>query len=100
MLRRAERLPHKVFTNRPKRRINFDFGSISVHDGSGQVAVIVSKRVFKRAVDRNRLRRRVAHALKRLHPLPFSCAVYPTQKALRVDFSTLVTALGDALRAR
>lgn len=100
MLRRAERLPHKVFTGRPKRRINFDFGSISLHDGSNQVAVVVSKRVFKRAVDRNRLRRRVAHALKKLRPLPTSCVVYPTQKALRADFSELVAALGDALLSR
>ncbi len=100
MLRKAQRLPHKVFTGRPKRRINFNFGSISIHEGVGQAAVIVSKRVFRRAVDRNRLRRRVIHALKRLSPLPASVVVYPLKEALAVKFSELAEALGTALRSR
>jgi ribonuclease P protein component len=99
MLRKAARLPHKVFTGRPKRRINFDFGSISFYEGSGQAAVIVSKRVFKRAVDRNRLRRRVLHALKKV-PLPFSLVVYPTKDAATVPFTELERALGALSRSR
>lgn len=100
MLRKAHRLPYKVFTGRPKRRINFDFGTISLHEGSGQAAVIVSKRVYRRAVDRNRLRRRVLHAIAKLHPLPVSMVVYPTKEALGASFADLVGALGAALRSR
>lgn len=102
MLRKSARLPSQVFVGRPKRRMRFEFGSVSFFDESpSRVAVVVSKKVARRAVDRNKIRRRALHALKALHPrLLASVVVYPIASARTVSFAKLRAALEEACISR
>jgi ribonuclease P protein component len=102
MLPKAVRLTHDQFLGRPFKRARFSFGSISFYkDVEPKMKVIVSKKTARRAVDRNRIRRRLTHALAKLHPqVIHSVAVYPTKDALRTPFPELLQALGDAITSR
>ena len=99
MLRKAQRLPQTVFTGRPKHRINFDFGSVSLFDGPKRAAVIISKKVARSAVDRNRIRRRMIHALRDLKHTS-GLAVYPSKAALTAKFADIQGALARAVESR
>lgn len=62
------------------------------------VGIVVPKKVLKKAVDRNRARRRLREALRCLPNLP-ACRVvfYPTPAILQVPFVELQEALAKAL---
>lgn len=63
------------------------------------VGIVVPKKVLKRAVDRNRVRRRLREALRTLPSLPACRAVfYPTPAVLEVPFADLQIALIQALK--
>ncbi len=100
MFAKGQRLPRETFTKRPVRRVRFQYGNISFFDTTPiQTAVIVSKKVARSAVDRNRLRRRVLHALRKVASKE-SIAVYPTKEALTTPFSELVDAFVKSFLAR
>jgi ribonuclease P protein component len=102
MLPKAARLPHHAFLGRPFKRVRFKYGSVGFYtDSEPRIKVIVSKKIARRAVDRNRIRRRLTHALTKLRPqVIHSIVVLPTQDAARAPFSELLSALGDAVAAR
>ena len=102
MLPRHARLPHLVFTERPVRRVRFEFGTMALYSHNsdapaGRGAVIVSKKVAKTAPLRNRIRRRTYAALRALMPLPHAVAVYPTKEVATAPFQKIVASLRDAL---
>ncbi|MFC4455854.1 ribonuclease P protein component [Deinococcus sonorensis] len=62
------------------------------------IGIVVSKKTLKRAVDRNRVRRRVREALRTLPTLPPCRAILtPNADVLRVPFAELQTALAASL---
>lgn len=101
MLPKRKRLGKAGLSLRPGRAFPFSFGSVRILPGEPKSAVIVSKKVFPRAVDRNRLRRRVYRALGSLCGrglVARACIVYPDRKALVAPFETLASALQEALQ--
>jgi ribonuclease P protein component len=83
------------------RRVSFSAGTLVFKAGSEsfQAAVIVSKKVSKKSVVRNRIRRRVYAALyESLSKLPNgTCAVFPTADAATCSFTELVGSLRSAI---
>lgn len=102
MIPRSKRLPHAVFTGRPLRRAGFRYGSIAFFTNMPpQGAVVVSKKVAKTAPVRNRIRRRVYHALRALLPNSgHSVVIYPTKDVAKIPFKDLTEALAEAFNAR
>ncbi|MDO8619886.1 MAG: ribonuclease P protein component [bacterium] len=70
-----------------------------VPPGLERFAVIVSSSSYKRAVDRNLLRRRVYGALENLSPLPQGCVMTVTCKrgALTATFAGLQSELKEGI---
>ena len=100
MFPKGSRLPPEVFGTKPARRVRFEYGNISFFGTTPvQVSVIVSKKIARRAVDRNRIRRRVLHALRRVPPTT-SIVVYPTKEVLKAPFAELIGAFVKTLQAR
>ena len=106
MLPSTMRLPQTAFGLRPTRRVRFRYGSVSFfthmpHGVAGhRVAVVVSKKIAKSAPLRNKIRRRVYHALRTLVPgLTRSVVIFPTYQAAKVPYTELESALADVLRA-
>jgi ribonuclease P protein component len=65
-----------------------------------QVSVVVSKKVAKKAVDRNRLRRRaygVVERYARITPLPIACIIQYKPGALAVSRQVLALELSSLL---
>ena len=60
------------------------------------VGIVVPKKVLKHAVDRNRARRRVREAMRRLDLPPCRAVLMLTPEVLRVDFAVLSEALRRA----
>ena len=102
MIRKAKRLPQAVFTGRPMRRLNFAYGTLALFDGPrGAFAIIVSKRVARLAVDRNRIRRRMSHLLKEFSAsLRGAVALYPNARVRTAPIAAIRDALGAALGSR
>ena len=101
MLRKASRLHHSVFTGTPTSRRVFQFGTLSHFPlPDGRAAVVVSKKVAASAVVRNKIRRRVLHALKHIPIWKGAYAIYPSKKALQASFSELTRALAEACLSR
>lgn len=100
MLARAQRLHPSALKERPSKRGRFLFGTLAYFTNYKGHAVIVSKKVCRRAVDRNRLKRRVRHALYGLSAPNYGVAIYPTKEALTVPYEELRSALEEALRTR
>ena len=67
---------------RPEKRLNTSLFSlsISVSDGEGKVACVVSKKVSMKAVVRNAIKRRMRTALRSLAPLPTGVSLLLTAK--------------------
>ena len=104
MLKRVQRLPKAAFAKPPIRRSSFPFGTVAyfsyVPPG---LSVVVSKKTARRAVDRNRIKRRVYSAAEGAlegRDLPHSTVFYPTKDVLTADFSQLRDSLQSVLRAR
>lgn len=95
MLEHKKRLHFAVFTGRPLKRTRFMFGSASFFlTESPQGAIVVSKKGASRAVDRNRIRRRLSPLLRELlKKSKHSIVLYPTKDVLRAP----VAALRDSL---
>jgi ribonuclease P protein component len=101
MLRKALRLHHTTFSKVPLERRRFKYGSVSLFPSpEGSVAVVVSKKVIRGAVDRNRLQRRVRHAFLKVPKVTWAVAIYPNREALMADFSDVVEALVQVVRPR
>ena len=102
MLPRPLRLPHTDFAGKPLKRAKFDFGSVSFYEGvPARATVVVSKKVARRAVDRNRIRRRVFHALHALLPrLDLSVVVYPTSVVLKAPYRAIKASLEEVTVSR
>lgn len=102
MLKKGARLPQAVFTRRPTRRARFRYGSVAFFASpTSQAAVVVSKKVERSAVDRNSLKRRVAHMLRTIVPqLSESVVVYPTHEARVAPYEAVRLALEEACRSR
>jgi ribonuclease P protein component len=101
MLSRSKRLSRAVFDSKPTSRGRFAYGSISFFKDRQGVAIVVSKKVAKTAVVRNKIRRRVAHALKdSFKNLAHAAVIYPTREAATAPYEDLRAALAAALKSR
>jgi ribonuclease P protein component len=102
MFPKESRLPRVVFTGKPLRRARFQYGSVSFFAAPAiQVAVVVSKKVARRAVDRNRIRRRAVHALKALKGhLTQGVVYYPTAQVTTVPYKELERLLVELCASR
>lgn len=102
MFPKESRLPRAIFTGKPLRRARFQYGSISFFDApTVQVAVVVSKKVARSAVDRNRIRRRAVHALKALQGgRPQGVVFYPTAQVKTVPYKELERLLVEVCASR
>lgn len=101
MYRATLRLPRAVLSERPTRRTRCSFASLSFFDTAPPgYAVIISKKTLRRAVDRNRLRRRMRHALGALPEPRYGIAVYPVREALHAPYAALSESLGKAMGVR
>ncbi|MBU6310736.1 ribonuclease P protein component [Patescibacteria group bacterium] len=98
MYRASLRLPRATFSSRPSRRTRTQYGSVSFFDQAPPgYAVIISKKTLRRAVDRNRLRRRVRHIVRGLADPRCGVVVYPTGEALRAPYAVVRDSLGKAV---
>ena len=102
MLPRSQRLPKDLLKASRGTRVFFGFGSLLLLSRTPhpQAAVVVSKKTCPSAVLRNKLRRRVYHALRNLMKeglVKTNLIVYPSRRALPAPFSDLERALGRAL---
>lgn len=102
MLAKKNRLPRAVFDTPPSARARFAYGTVAFFRHSPAAgAVVVSKKVAKSAVTRNRIKRRTYHALRpHLAALTQSVVVYPRKDAADVPYQTFATALAEALASR
>lgn len=102
MLRKGARLHHTLFSGRPLERRRFKFGSVSLFPAPrGAAAVIVSKKVARAAVTRNKIKRRVRHAFLSVRTsVPYAVAIYPSHEALTAPLSDITEALGVVCRSR
>ncbi|WP_245588574.1 ribonuclease P protein component [Deinococcus pimensis] len=60
------------------------------------VGIVVPKKVLRSAVDRNRARRRLKEAMRRVDLPPCRAVLMPTPEVLTVDFEVLTDALRRA----
>lgn len=103
MLKKKERLTKKEFDrffSSGKRRHSDLFTLVHADDPVFHGAVVVGKKVFKKAVDRNRLRRRVYNALYRLsreNDLQGVYIILTKPAAGRAGFSELKSALENLI---
>src|SRR5262245_59620387 len=101
-LSRFERLPRTVLLRRPTRRRRFAFGSVSFFsDTVARAAVTAPKKIFKTAIARNKVRRRIYHILRELlrnKKLSQSIVVFPTYAALTAPFTNLKESLQEVLK--
>lgn len=101
MLRQASRLHHTIFSKPPLERRRFRYGVAALYrNPKGTLAVIVSKKIAKGAVERNRIQRRMRHAFKRCTNVEYGVALYPTKEVLSAPFPDLLDALVEVLRTR
>jgi RNase P protein component len=102
MSQTVRHLPKEAFTSRAIRRVRFSHGSISyIPYMPVGVAVVVSKKIDKRAVARNRIRRRVYSVLRDVNkstPLRESFIVFPTRTALTAPYAELKNAIEKNIR--
>ena len=66
-----------------------------------RLGVIVGKAVSKKAVERNRIRRRTREAFRRVYPNignNIDIIIIPTQKVLKAPFADIVKSITKALR--
>jgi len=93
MLARAQRIPREFLAKPKGRRVSFRFGTVVFLPlVPARAAVVVSKKTFRAAVSRNRVRRRVAAILRRVlreKKLAKSILIYANTAALRAPFSEL-----------
>ena len=82
----------------------FRFGTVKFFKknttSKARAGVVVSKKTNPLSVGRNRIRRRIYHAIRGLlteHEIPHNIVVYPTSEALTAKFSELKEALLGAL---
>ncbi len=102
MFPKESRLPRAIFTGKPLRRARFQYGSVSFFPSpTVQVAVVVSKKVARKAVDRNRIRRRAVHALKALTGgVAQGVVYYPTAQVKTVPYKELERLLVELCASR
>ncbi len=101
MRAKNERIP-RAFLAKPKgKRALFRFGAmVFLPLIPPRVAVVVSKKTFRKAVSRNRARRRVLHILRELlrgGNITTSIILYPNTNALRAPFSELRQAIAETI---
>ncbi len=99
MLSRKIRLKRSVFSQKPVARRASPLLQIAFFGGERGAAVVVSKKVAIRATDRNKIRRRVRHALKGQN-WSESVVVYPTKGIREATFPQIVAALAELLNSR
>ncbi len=69
------------------------------YGGEPGAAVVVSKKVARTAVVRNRMRRRVYHALKAIQ-IAQAIVIHPTRESLTAPYSDIVDSLVSVLTVR
>ncbi|MEK7613335.1 MAG: ribonuclease P protein component [Patescibacteria group bacterium] len=92
MLSKKERLSRVSFPKkRAQLRHNFTWGAVSFYPSKTlHVGVVVSKKVLKRAVDRNKVRRRLYEAAKNgLKEETGTFICIPRSEVLTISFKTL-----------
>ena len=97
MLSKKQRFSRDAFPKkRPERRLHFSWGVVSLYKSFlPRASVVVSKKVLRKAHERNRLKRRIYEAVQKAAP-PYSLVVYPRAEARTVAFTTLVEDLKSA----
>jgi len=103
MLPKNERLSRLSFPQkRPTKRYSLPWGSLSLYESSDfRASVVVSKKVLKKAHERNRLKRRIYSALEELQKESshkIMLVVYPRAEALTLPLRHIVKDLQSALR--
>lgn len=100
MIKKSERIGRSRFKEKPLQRRSFSFGTVVLLQGTPGASVVISKKICKSAVGRNRLRRRIYSVLRPLFrngTLKRAVVVHPNKTALSLTFSTLREALLSAL---
>jgi len=95
MLGKALRFSRATFPiGRAKERYSLPWGAVSVYDAPQfRAGVVVSKKVLKKAHDRNRLRRRLYEAIGHVlpkNPPAIGLAVFPRKEALTAPYTAIV----------
>lgn len=97
MLSKSRRFSRASFPRgKPLKRQQTPWGSVAFFESETfKAAVVVSKKVFKKAHDRNKMRRRMYAALSQITPTPQGGAVvlYPRREALTADLEVLTKTL-------
>lgn len=78
--------------------MDFSWGEVSVRPGRAAVYIIVPKKIFPRAVDRNRVKRRFRAALQKLNLPKAHVRLNPARASLTVPFALIVQDLTHALK--
>lgn len=96
----SERLTKKDFSLFSKKKlIRSDLFDIAyIEAASHKVACVIAKKHIKKAVDRNKLRRKVYHAyMSARTQKPYMVIVYPKPQAQYVSYATLLDTLQKLL---
>lgn len=100
MLSKKQRFSSKGFPKaKPFFRASFPWGSVVYFSSpTPKAAVVVSKKIAKTAVMRNRLRRRLYAALREVYKTyPATVVVYPNKNSTTTPIPTLIA---DIMKAR
>jgi ribonuclease P protein component len=92
MLPKSKRLTKKDFVNAPpKKTIRGTHFDVAISKSNvSKFACVISKKRFKLAVDRNRVKRKTFALLKEIHPnSSHSIIIYPKQTVLDTKTDTL-----------
>lgn len=94
MLSKSERLTSSDFKANNRRRIIrgelCDISYYPTEETSSRFSVIVSKKTLKKAVERNRVKRKVYHILKNTRPQKsYGICIYPKAKSLITESSVI-----------
>lgn len=96
MLPRRKRVSRKAFPERsPKRSFRLSVGTLKVFDAEAvSVAVVVSKKIAKRAPDRHSIKRKIYTAFSHWPDArPGTYVLYANQSAARTKMSSVLAEL-------
>lgn len=99
MVPKRRRLARSAFLSKTTKKRHSDYFSLVIPAEASGYAIVISKKILKKAVDRHLLKRRTAAALRRQSAtiLPRAGIIFPKASALTAPFGDIVSDLATLL---